>query len=350
MTRYETREVHLARRPDGMPVTDDFRMVTTSLEPPGPGQVLVRNVLMSVDPYMRVRMAKLPSYPHWELDQVMDGSAIGVVERSEHPDLPVGTVVSHRLGWREHAVLDAGHASTVRHIDGIPLTAHLGVLGMAGFTAYVGLTQIGALTPGESLYVSGAAGAVGSAVGQIARILGAGRVVGSAGTPAKVAYLVDGLGFDGAFDYHVESLSECVATNIPDEIDVYFDNVGGGHLQAALDSMNQHGRIVVCGAIGEYNALQGQPGPSNLIYVLTKRLRMEGFTIREHMAEYPAFVARATTWLLDGQLRSTDTVVSGLESAVDAFRDLLAGRNIGKMLVRLSEDPTPPPDRGTASA
>ncbi|GAA1017669.1 NADP-dependent oxidoreductase [Acrocarpospora pleiomorpha] len=343
MTRYETREVHLARRPDGMPVKDDFRMVTTSLEAPGPGQILVRNILMSVDPYMRVRMAKLPSYPHWELDQVMDGSAIGVVERSEHPELPVGAVVSHRLGWREHAVLDARRAGPVRHVTGIPLAAHLGVLGMAGFTAYIGLTRIGAFAPGESLYVSGAAGAVGNVVGQIARILGAGRVVGSAGTPAKVAYLVDELGFDGAFDYHVESLSDCVAANVPDGIDVYFDNVGGVHLQAALDSMNPHGRVVVCGAIGEYNALREQPGPSNLIYVLTKRLRMEGFTIREHMSAYPAFVAQATTWLLDGQLRSTDTVVWGLGSAVDAFRDLLVGRNIGKMLVRLSEDPAPPP-------
>jgi len=324
-----------------MPVADDFRMVTTSLASPAAGQILVRNILMSVDPYMRVRMAKLPSYPHWELDQVMDGSAIGVVERSEHPDLPVGTVVSHRLGWREHALLDARDAAAVPHTDGIPLAAHLGVLGMAGFTAYVGLTRIGALAPGDALYVSGAAGAVGSAVGQIARILGAGHVVGSAGTPAKVAFLVDDLGFDGAFDYHVESLSDRVATATPEGIDVYFDNVGGTHLQAALDSMNHHGRIVVCGAIGEYNALREQPGPNNLIYVLTKRLRMEGFTIREHMADHPAFVARATTWLRDGRLRSADTVVPGLDSAVDAFRDLLAGRNIGKMLVRLSPDPAP---------
>jgi NADPH-dependent curcumin reductase CurA len=322
-----------------MPVHDDFRMVQAALEPPGPGQLLVRNILMSVDPYMRVRMAKLPSYPYWELDQAMDGSAIGVVEISEHPGLPVGAVVSHHLGWREHAVVDGRQARIVPRIDGIPLTAHLGVLGMAGFTAYVGLTRIGALGAGESLYVSGAAGAVGSAVGQFAKILGAGRVVGSAGAAAKVAHLVDELGFDSAFDYHVGSLSERVATNVPDGIDVYFDNVGGSHLQAALDSMNPHGRVVVCGAIGEYNSLREQPGPSNLIYVLTKRLRVEGFNVREHMSAHPDFIARATTWLLDGRLRSTQTVVQGLDCAVDAFRDLLAGRNIGKMLVRLADDP-----------
>lgn len=317
-------------------------MVTTTLDPPGPGQVLVRNILMSVDPYMRVRMAKLPSYPHWELDQAMDGSAIGVVERSEHPQLPVGTIVSHRLGWREHAVLDGRHATAVPHAPGVPLAAHLGVLGMPGFTAYIGLTRIGAFAAGEALYVSGAAGAVGSAAGQIARILGAGRVVGSAGTAAKVAFLVDELGFDHAFDYHGDSLSDRVAANTPDGIDVYFDNVGGSHLQAALDSMNEHGRIVVCGAIGEYNALRELSGPTNLIYVLTKRLRMEGFTVREHLREYPVFVAQATAWLQDGRLRSIETVRSGLDAAVAAFQDLLAGRNTGKMLVRLADDPEPP--------
>jgi NADPH-dependent curcumin reductase CurA len=150
------------------------------------------------------------------------------------------------------------------------------------------------------------------------------------------------LSFDAAFDYHVGSLSERLADAVPGGIDVYFDNVGGNHLQAALDSMNGHGRIVACGAIGEYNALREQPGPNNLIYVLTKRLRLEGFTIREHMAAYPAFVAQATTWLLDGRLRSIDTLAEGLDAAVGAFRDLLAGRNVGKMLVRLSGDPPPP--------
>jgi NADPH-dependent curcumin reductase CurA len=336
-----TREVHLARRPDGMPVADDFRMVTTSLDPPGPGQVLVRNILMSVDPYMRVRMAKLPSYPYWELDQAMDGSAIGVVELSEDPALPVGTLVGHRLGWREHAVLDGHLARELSHVEGVPLTAHLGLLGMSGFTAYLGLTGIGSLAGGDTLYVSGAAGAVGSAVGQFARIIGAGRVVGSAGTPAKVAYLVNDLGFDSAFDYHADSLTDRLAAHVPDGIDVYFDNVGGGHLEAALDAMRPHGRIVVCGAIGEYNALLRSPGPHNLIYVLTKRLRMEGFTVAEHLSGYPAFVRQATTWLLEGRLRGTETVAVGLDSAVDAFRDMLTGASLGKMLVRLADDPMP---------
>lgn len=333
-------EVHLARRPPGEPREEDFRIVDVDLPRPESGQVLVRNVLMSVDPYMRVRMAKLPSYPFWEIGEPLDGSAIGVVTASTSNAFPAGTVVAHRYGWRDHALVPTSEARRVPRTPGIPLTAHLDVLGMTGLTAYVGLKEIGQLVSGEDVYVSGAAGAVGAAVGQIARILGAGRVIGSAGSAGKVDYLLDNLGYDVGFDYHTPDLAATLREVAPDGVDLYFDNVGGGHLEAALEVIRPHGRVVVCGASSQYNDLDHQTGPGNLIYVLTKRLRVQGFTVREHLASYEAFVDQASQWMREGSLTSNVTVASGLENAVDAFRRMLQGAHRGKMLVRLSEDPS----------
>ena len=332
-------EIHLVRRPEGEPVDEDFRTVRVDLGDPPPGHVLVRNILMSVDPYMRVRMADLPTYPSWRLGEVMTGSAVGVVEASGAGDLPVGTLVTHRYGWRDHAIIPASDTQRIAPDPAVPLTAHLDILGMTGLTAYVGLRDIAGLRPGEDVYVSGAAGAVGSAAGQIARLLGAGRVVGSAGSAAKVRYLVDELGYDAAFDYHVPDLRAALAKVAPTGMDVYFDNVGDDHLEAALDAIRPHGRVVVCGAINQYNRLAQRPGPRNLINVLTQRVRVEGFTVREHLDAYPRFAAQATEWLRTGRLVSTVTVVDGLDHAIDAFRDMLRGANRGKMLVRLAEDP-----------
>jgi NADPH-dependent curcumin reductase CurA len=330
-------EIHLVRRPRGEPVDDDFRAARVELDDPGPGQVLVRNVLMSVDPYMRVRMAAvLPEYPSWDLDAPMSGSAVGVVVAGS---LPVGTLVSHRYGWRDHALVPVTELRRIATDPAIPLTAHLDVLGMTGLTAYVGLRDIARLRPGEDVWISGAAGAVGAAAGQLARLLGAGRIVGSAGSPAKVRQLVDELGYDAAFDYHVPDLPAALAGVAPTGIDVYFDNVGDDHLEAALAAIRPHGRIVVCGAINQYNALGERPGPRNLITILTQRLRVEGFTVREHLAGYDDFVTRASAWLREGRLASTVTVVDGLDRAVHAFRELLRGANHGKMLVRISDDP-----------
>jgi NADPH-dependent curcumin reductase CurA len=332
-------QIHLARRPQGEPVAEDFDVVVVDLPDPSPGQVVVRNVLMSVDPYMRVRMANLPTYPAWEIGDPLDGSAVGVVVRSASDALPVGTVVSHRLGWRDHTLVSASDARPLPTLPGVPLTAHLDVLGMTGLTAYVGLTAIAGLRAGESVYVSGAAGAVGTAAGQIARILGAGRVLGSAGTPEKLAYLTGELGYDAAFDYHTNDLAGALAGVAPQGFDVYFDNVGGDHLEAALGVINPHGRIVVCGVSSAYGALDDAAGPRNLIYVLTKRLRMEGFTVREHLARYDEFVTRAAGWMQDGLLRSNVTVVDGLDHAIEAFQAMLRGAHRGKMLVRVFDDP-----------
>ncbi|HVQ92632.1 MAG TPA: NADP-dependent oxidoreductase [Mycobacteriales bacterium] len=340
MTR--ATEIHLVRRPRGEPVDDDFRAVQVELDDPGPGQVLVRNVVMSVDPYMRVRMAAvLPGYPSWDLDAPMDGSAVGVVLASAAEAFPVGTVVSHRYGWRDHALVPAGGLRRIVPDPSIPLTAHLDVLGMTGLTAFVGLRDVARIRPGEDVWISGAAGAVGAAAGQIARLLGAGRIVGSAGSAAKVRQLVDELGYDAGFDYHVPDLPAALAAAAPTGIDVYFDNVGDDHLEAALGSIRAHGRIVVCGAINQYNALGERPGPRNLIAILTQRLRVEGFTVREHLAAYDGFVAQASDWLRQGSLVSTVTVVDGLDRAVHAFREMLRGANRGKMIVRISDDPAP---------
>ncbi|SFP05679.1 hypothetical protein SAMN04489713_111195 [Actinomadura madurae] len=332
-------QIHLARRPQGDPVAEDFREVEVRLPDPAPGQVLVRNVLMSVDPYMRVRMAKLPTYPAWEIGDALDGSAIGVIVSSADPALSPGTVVSHRYGWRDHALISSDKLRVLPSSPGIPLTAHLDVLGMTGLTAYVGLRHIAGLRAGESVYISGAAGAVGTAAGQIARILGAARVTGSAGSAEKLAYLTGELGYDAAFDYHTEDLSSALDAVAPGGFDVYFDNVGGDHLEAALNVISPHGRIAVCGASSAYGAPDDAKGPGNLIYVLTKRLRMEGFTVREHLAHYEGFVAEAVKWMHEGRLLSRVTVIEGLSHAVEAFQLMLKGGHRGKMLVRLSDDP-----------
>ena len=223
----------------------DWLMVVVRLPEPAPGQVLVRNVLISVDPYMRVRMAKLPTYPAWEIGDPLDGSAVGVVLTSAAGSLPAGTVVSHRHGRRDHALLAASDVRAVPSCPGIPLTAHLDVLGMTGLTAYAGLKHVAGLRAGESVHVSGAAGAVGTAAGQIARILGAGRVTGSAGSAEKVAYLTGELGYDAAFDYHTDDLSSALGAIAPEGFDIYFDNVGGDHLEAALNVIRPHGRVAV---------------------------------------------------------------------------------------------------------
>lgn len=334
-----SRELHLARRPVGPPVDADFRMVETVLPDPLRDQLLVRNLAMSVDPYMRVRMAKLPSYPFWELDEVMQGSAIGEVVESRTASLPPGSLVVHRAGWREWALLDHVDVALIAPAADVPLTAHLGVLGMTGLTAYVGLTTIAQVAPGDTVFVSGAAGAVGSVAGQIARLLGAGTVIGSAGTTAKVRHVIDDLGFDAAFNYRDGNIVEQLRVHAPDGIDVYFDNVAGEHLEAAVEVMNAHGRIALCGAIAEYNALDDAPGPRNLILAVTKRLMLQGFTVREHLDQHPEFIRAAADWIRTGQLVSHETIVNGLDAAVGAFQDLLNGTNTGKMLVRLAQLP-----------
>jgi NADPH-dependent curcumin reductase CurA len=328
-----TREIHLAARPTGWPTPENFRTVEVELDEPGPGEVLVRNTFMSVDPYMRGRMNDVKSYvPPFRLDEPLDGGAVGEVVASADEALRPGDTVLHQRGWREHAVLPVAEARKV-DTSTVPASAYLGVLGMPALTAYVGLTRIAGLREGDTVFVSGAAGAVGSMAGQMARLLGAGRVVGSAGSAEKVAWVTDELGFDAAFSYRDGRVVKQLAAHAP--VDVYFDNVGGDHLEAAIFHMADFGRIAMCGAIAGYNAEEPVPGPRNMMMVVSKRLTLRGFIVSDHGEAAREFYDRAAGWLADGSLKHRETVVDGLDRAVEAFLGLHRGDNTGKMLVRL---------------
>ncbi|MFD6264004.1 NADP-dependent oxidoreductase [Micromonospora chalcea] len=328
------REIHLASRPQGWPTAENFRLVTTEVPTPGPGQVVVRNRFMSVDPYMRGRMNDVKSYvPPFALDAPLDGGAIGEVVAGEAEGVKPGDVVLHGLGWREYALVDARGARKVDP-DLAPVTAYLGVLGMTGLTAYAGLLDVAAMKPGETVFVSGAAGAVGSMVGQIAKLRGAGRVIGSAGSRAKVERLT-ALGFDAAFDYHDGPVFKQLRAAAPDGVDVYFDNVGGDHLEAAIGAMNLHGRAAICGMIAQYNATEPPAAPRNLALVIGKRLTLRGFLVSDHGHLREQFVQEVAGWLREGRLSYDETVIDGIEQAPEAFLGLLRGENLGKMLVRL---------------
>ncbi|HSJ22210.1 MAG TPA: NADP-dependent oxidoreductase [Nocardioidaceae bacterium] len=330
-----TRQIRLVSRPRGWPTHDDFELVELEVPPLEPGQVLVRNSVMSVDPYMRGRMNETRSYiPPFELGEPLEGGAVGEVVASESDRLSVGDVVLHQLGWREHAVLDAHHARRVDTSE-VPASAYLGVLGMPGLTAYVGLTRVADLREGDTVFVSGAAGAVGSLAGQIARNLGAARIVGSAGSPGKISYVVDELGFDSAFDYHDGSVARRLREHAPEGLDLYFDNVGGDHLEGAIANMKDFGRVALCGAVSQYNATEAAPGPRNMWLVVSRRLRLQGFIVTDHGDVAKEYLNTAVGWLREGRLKYRETYADGLDHAVDAFLDLHRGANIGKMLVRL---------------
>ncbi|MCX4778240.1 NADP-dependent oxidoreductase [Streptomyces sp. NBC_01264] len=329
-----SREWHLVRRPQGWPVAEDFalREVPVNAEPAA-GRILVRNLHMSVDPYMRGRMNDVKSYiPAFQLDRPMDGGAVGEVVASADERFAVGDHVLHGLGWREYAELDAKHATKVDAALA-PLSAYLGVLGMPGLTAYAGLFEVASFKEGDSVFVSGAAGAVGSLVGQFAKIKGASRVIGSAGSDEKVTLLTEKYGFDAAFNYKNGPVAEQLREAAPEGIDVYFDNVGGDHLEAAISSLNVHGRATLCGAIAQYNATEPVPGPSNLALVIGKRLRLQGILVGDHAGLQPQFVQDVAGWLRSGELVADETVVRGVENAADAFLGMLRGDNTGKMIV-----------------
>ncbi|MGE7432702.1 NADP-dependent oxidoreductase [Kitasatospora sp. NPDC001175] len=330
------REWHLVARPEGWPKPGDFALVEAGVRQPGPGEVLVRNVYMSVDPYMRGRMNDVRSYvPPFQLGAVMEGGAVGYVVASQAEGFEVGDAVLHGLGWREYATVDAKHAVKVDS-ELAPLSYYLGILGMPGLTAYAGLLEVASFKPGDSVFVSGAAGAVGSLVGQIARLKGAGRVIGSAGSAEKVAKLVGDYGFDAAFNYKDGPVHDQLTEAAPDGIDVYFDNVGGDHLEAAIAALKVHGRVTLCGAISQYNATSAPKGPRNLALAIGKRLRLQGMLVRDHAALQSQFVAEMAGWLKDGSLHYDETVVDGVENAAEAFLGMLRGDNTGKMVVKLA--------------
>lgn len=333
-----TREIHLVQRPAGVPRDEDFEIVTRELPGLGENQILVRNEFLSVDPYMRPRMADTKSYlPAFELGAVLNGGAVGTVIESNDESMPVGTVVYHDLGWREHAILKSKWARAITD-NSVPASYHLGILGilgMPGMTAYVGLFDIASFKKGDAVFVSGAAGAVGILVGQFARLAGASRTIGSAGTSDKVQFLLDEVGFDAAINYRDGDLVKQLNANAPDGFEIYFDNVGGDHFAAALEAINPYGRMALCGAISSYNT-EGLPLLSgNLFRAVSKRLNMRGFIVSDHEDLRADFERDVTKWLRSGDLVYRETFVDGLDNMVEGFRGLLSGANTGKMVIRL---------------
>jgi NADPH-dependent curcumin reductase CurA len=331
-----SREIHLWRRPRGMPTAEDFVLVDRHLPPPGPGEVLVRNLWLSVDPYMRNRMDGVDSYVSgFKLGEALAGGAIGrVVGANAHPRLNPGDWVRSGFGWREAFVSASEEVERIDVTAGPP-QAYLGALGMPGMTAYEGLLEHGRPRAGETVFVSGAAGAVGSVVCQIARIKGC-RVVGSAGSAAKVAWLKTRAHVDAAIDYRAcRDLDAALAEACPEGIDVYFDNVGGPHLEAALGRMRERGRIVMCGAISRYNDATPRPGPSNLFLVVARHLTLRGFIVDESAEREARFRADMGRWIAEGRMVWEETVVDGLARMPEAMIGLFRGDNLGKMLVRL---------------
>jgi NADPH-dependent curcumin reductase CurA len=327
----------LVRRPVGWPVRDDFEYAEVELAPLAEGEVRVANDFVSVDPYMRGRMNDVKSYiPPFELGKTMLGGAVGRVVESRSPQFEVGDLVEHMRGWRDLAQGKAAEFQKRQEVPGLPTSVYLGALGVPGLTAWIGLFVIADMKPGDTVFVSGAAGAVGTAVGQLAKLRGAARVIGSAGTDEKVALLTSKYGYDAAFNYKNGHVSRQLAEAVPHGIDVYFDNVGGDHLEAAIYSMNDGGRAAICGSISSYNEEKMPPGPRNLWMLTTKGLRLEGFTIVNYMRHAAEFATEVGPLVASGKIVWDETIVDGIENALEAFYGLLHGANTGKMLVRVA--------------
>ncbi len=330
-TRGTARQWELRRRPQGEPAADDVALVEVDVPVPGPGSVLVRNSYLSVDPYMRGRMNAARSYaPPYEIGEPLYGGAVGEVVSSEDARLPAGTFVQHELGWRTHAVVPA-RAAVVVDPEQASLPSFLGVLGMPGMTAWVGLFDIGEVRPGETVWVSAASGAVGTLAGQLARLAGC-RVVGSAGGPDKCRYVVEELGFDACVDHRAGNLEGQLRDVLPGGLDVYFDNVGGGHLRAALALANPFARFVECGMISGYNGVT-EP-VDNLMLIVGKKLTVRGFIVWDSAHRKPLFTRHVAGLLREGRIRYDETIVVGIERQFDALLDLLrGGGHRGKLVV-----------------
>lgn len=335
MNTITSREIRLKSRPEGMPVADNFELAQTDLPEPSQNELLVKNLYMSVDPYMRGRMIDRKSYlPPFQIGQPLEGGSIGEVVASNNDKFKAGDIVLGMLGWREYFV--ANGKGLMRFEPGnAPLPAFLGTLGMTGLTAYSGLLKVGKPKEGETVFVSAASGAVGAIVAQIAKIKGC-FVVGSAGSDEKAAWLKEVAGVDAAFNYKTtDNLFKTVGQLCPDGIDIYFENVGGRHLEAALEYMNPQGRLVMCGMISQYNATKPPTGPSNLGYVISKQLTMQGFLVGNYFDTMPRFQADMGKWIAEGHIKWKETVLEGIEKAPEAFIGLFRGENFGKMVVKL---------------
>jgi NADPH-dependent curcumin reductase CurA len=336
-----SREIHLKQRPVGMPTENDFELVKVDVPDLKNREFLVRNVWMSVDPYMRGRMREIRSYiSPFQIGKPLEGGCIGRIIRSNNDQFAVGNYVLGNLGWREYWISD-GSGSDVTRIDSnvAPIQWYLGILGLTGLTAYVGLLKIGQLTDNSksTVFVSAAAGAVGSVACQIAKLNGC-HVIGSAGSHEKVKWLLDEAKIEHAFNYkEVEknNISVELGKSCSDGIDVYFDNVGGKHLEAAIDNMKTFGRIVLCGMISQYNLTSAPTGPSNLFLAVPSRLKLQGFIVRDHYNVLNEFYADMSKWIGGGRIKWRETVFEGIENAPKAFLALFQGENIGKMLVKI---------------
>ncbi len=338
MSNYTAKQIHLISRPGGMPGRENFKLVDVELEAPQQGEVLVQNLYMSVDPYMRGRMRAEAVYAEaYTLDAVMNGGAVGEIIESNDASLQAGDIVLNAAAWQDKFVAKANAVSKLVPFDPEQISLYLGTLGMPGLTAYVGLLKFGEPKAGETVFVSAASGAVGANVCQIARLKGC-RVIASVGSDAKARWLTDECGVDAVINYKTcGNLSKALAEAAADGVDVYFENVGGDHLQAALNVMNPFGRIAACGMIANYNNEKPVPGPNNLMLIVGKKVRINGFIVSDHAAMREEFLAEMIPWIQEGQVKSRETVADGIENAVDAFLGLFGGENFGKMVVKIDQ-------------
>lgn len=339
---HQNRRFLLASRPHGEPTADNFRLETVPTPQPAAGQVLLRTVYLSLDPYMRGRMSDAPSYaPPVQIGEVMVGGTVSRVVTSQHPDFKPGDWVLGYDGWQDYALSDGSGLRNLGPHHANP-TRLLGVLGMPGFTAYMGLAEIGQPKPGETLVVAAASGAVGSVVGQVAKLKGC-RVVGVAGGKDKCRYVVEELGFDACIDHRAPDFAAQLAAACPQGIDIYYENVGGAVFDAVMPLLNTQARIPVCGIIAHYNATNLPAGPDRLPMlqglILRKRIRMQGFIIFDDFAEgFDAFLQQMSEWVEQGKIKFREDLVDGLENAPQAFIGLLQGKNFGKLVIRVGED------------
>ena len=344
MSNRVNRQIVLAARPHGEPTGSDFKLVETPALEPGPGQMLLRTLYLSLDPYMRGRISAGPSYaPPTEIGEVMGGGTVCRVEESHVEGFQVGDIVAAFTGWQEYALSDG---KGVRKIDpsAVPITTALGVLGMPGLTAWSGLKNIGQPKAGETLVVASASGAVGSVVGQLAQLKGC-RVVGIAGGDQKCRYVVDELGFDACIDHRRSDFADALKEACPNGIDIDFENVGGAVFDAVLPLLNNFARVPVCGLIAHYNATELPTGvdrvPLLLRNILTKRLTIRGFIVIDFADQQPDFIAEVAPLVRDGRIKYREDIVDGLDNAPRALIGLLKGENFGKMIVRVSPEIQP---------
>jgi NADPH-dependent curcumin reductase len=334
------RQWILKRRPVGEIRQGDLELVESPVPRPGEGELLIRNIYLSLDPTNRIWMSDMEQYmPPVEIGEVMRGGTLGVVEASNHPGFKPGDIALPGLGnWQDYVVVPGAAAQRIPTGPGLPLDAFMSVLGATGFTAYFGLLDIGKPKPGETVVISAAAGAVGSTVGQIAKIKGC-RAVGIAGSDEKCRWVTEDLGFDACINYRTENVNEALGRHCPDGIDIDFENVGGAILDDVLGHINLRARIVLCGLISAYNATGPVPGPYRFANILMKRARVEGFIIIDYLDRFAEAAIEMGGWLLEGRLKYRTDIVDGLENAVGALDRLFTGANTGKLLIRISPEP-----------